>query len=63
MVVKGMKLKDNDPRSNGRIVIVDHVTRTHAWYKGGSRWCKIALTNIFTDGKDRARGYNVISST
>lgn len=59
----GDKLRNNDPRKNGEIVTVTGVVRgsnEYVTYRAWTRKAKIACDRIFTDGKDRHQGYNLL---
>lgn len=63
----GSRLLDNDPRKGGRIVSVLSVS---AWtdtegivtYNTGKRTATISFARIYTDGKARHQGFNLISN-
>lgn len=61
----GTRLKSNDPRDNGKIIVVTDIGQDgldlYAIYQTGRRIAKIRFTRIFTDGLTRAQGYNVES--
>lgn len=59
----GDVLRDNDPRFKGRTVVVVYAGDTYVSYAGKSRWCSIKTRRIFTDGKKRAQGWNLIQPT
>lgn len=57
----GTVLRDNDPRFKGRTVVVAHVGASYVDYQGKSRYCTLRLDRIFSDGKKRAQGWNVVT--
>lgn len=69
-VVVGDKLRDNDKRQKGRIVTVTEVLDFGmppededyfvARYHTGKRVASIRFDRIFTDGKKRQRGFNLV---
>lgn len=61
-VVKGMKLKDNDPRHKDRIVTVIEVLGDYAIYACRTRRCRIKLDRIHDDGKRRNTGFEIVGS-
>lgn len=64
----GDKLRDNDKRQKGRIVTITHIftygevdeNRFVARYHTGKRDAGIRFDRIFTDGKKRQRGFNLV---
>lgn len=58
-IVVGTRLRDLDPRTNGRVVTVTAVTKKHAEYQAGVRKAKISLDRIFPFGSTRKSGYAV----
>lgn len=64
----GSKLRDNDKRQKGRIVVVTEVLDFGesdpnlfvACYHTGKRQARIRFDRIFTDGKKRQRGFNLV---
>jgi hypothetical protein len=62
-IVVGTVLRDNDPRQSGRTVTLVAVDETHCWYiKSNGQRAKLSLFSIYTDGKQRRKGYSFISS-
>lgn len=57
----GSRLKNNDPRKAG-VVLVKNVYDDHVTYWTGKRTAKISFSRIYTDGKDRHQGYNLIDN-
>lgn len=60
-IKRGAVLRDNDPRNKGRMVIVTRVEADRVVYASKTRTCHISKARIFTDGKKRAQGWNVVS--
>lgn len=62
-VGKGSQIKCNDPRY-GWTVTVDHVFNGRAYFlkPGGGRQLSVMLARIYTDGKDRHQGYNLVTA-
>lgn len=62
-VSPGTRLKSNDPRDNGKIIVVTDIAQSglelFAIYQTGRRIAKIRFSRIFTDGLARAQGYNL----
>ena len=66
----GDKLRDNDKRQKGRVVTVTEVwdfgdpdgddSMFVAVYHTGKRHARIRFDRIFTDGKKRQRGFNLV---
>src|SRR5690348_16062103 len=60
----GTKLRDNDPRMNGRVVTLTgsrDKPRVYAMDRNG-RYFKISRARIHTDGKPRRSGFSVVSA-
>lgn len=66
-VAYGTTIRDNDPRYAGRVAVINGfwinpVTSVrYATHKAGRRVAKVRLDRIFTDGKARLTGWNVVS--
>ena len=62
-VHEGTRLRSNDPRDNGKIIVVTAIAQEgltlFAIYQTGRRRAKIRFERIFTDGLPRAQGYNL----
>lgn len=58
-VHKGDVLRDNDPRNNGRVIVICEVVGSYAIYKTDKRTCQIRLDRIYEDSKPRTRGWTV----
>lgn len=65
----GSRLSNNDPRcpEAQKVVTVTHIGRTTAGpsmvaYQAATRMAWIKASRIFTDGKKRAQGYNLLPS-
>jgi len=62
----GDELRDNDKRQKGRIVTVLDVVygvgpgQGFIYYHTGKRLATINIDRIFTDGKKRQRGFNLV---
>ena len=65
----GSKLRNNDPRKNGDTITVEALIRSDsgagngdnfAVYRSAKRTARIRFDHIFTDGKTRAVGYNLL---
>lgn len=65
MTIKvGDVLQDNDPRQNGKrvtvIAIENEDAADFAVYQAGRRRARIRCDRIFTDGKPRTKGFNLV---
>lgn len=64
-VKQGSILRDNDPRSEGRMVTVLRVVnrdgRLCAEYQAGHRRAYIRIDRIFTDGTRHKTGWSLVS--
>ncbi len=60
-VVKGMKIKNNDPRWKDRVVQVIDVIGHYAFYISGKRRVRIHMDHIHDDDKRRNTGWQVCS--
>lgn len=58
----GSELRDNDPRQNGKKVVVIKLTDTHAYYKAGVRSARVRRDRIHSDGRHRATGFNLVNA-
>lgn len=66
----GTKLRDNDPRAKGNVVVATgyyyandpqvSLIPTHVTYRSSRRISRIRVDRIFFDGKTRQVGYNVV---
>ena len=61
----GDRIKDNDPRMNGRVVQITRISGLCAFYDrrpfGSEREYSVRLTRIHTDGKPRKSGFSLIT--
>lgn len=63
----GDRLQSNDPRDDGKIIVVKAVYKErtskkyYAIYQAGVRKAKLRFDRIFTDGKKRRQGYSLIT--
>jgi hypothetical protein len=64
-IVLGTKLRDNDPRANGNIVVVtgfeyENGAPVRVTYQSARRKSKVRIDRIHNDGKTRQTGYNIV---
>lgn len=57
----GSTLETNDKRTPGHRVTVIGVDKTYATYQAGVRKARIRLDRIYTDGKPRSQGWNLVA--
>ena len=64
-VAVGSKLRNNDPRKNGEtvevIAVSSEIGGSFAYYQAGKRKARVNLKRVFTDGRQRAQGYNLVA--
>ena len=58
----GDKIRDNDPRENGRTLTVEHVEDGHAHCTSprSAYRTRIRLDRIYTDDKPRKSGFSLV---
>lgn len=58
----GDKIKDNDPRSSHRILVITSILPNGVEAELGGRRVSILRRRIYTDGKPRRSGFSLLAS-
>lgn len=57
----GQKLRDNDPRMEGRVIEIASLDEHSVVCKSGSRYVRVKRSRIHNDGKTRRTGFDLIT--
>jgi hypothetical protein len=58
----GQKLRDNDPRMEGkRIIVIESVGQYIVVCRSGARFVHVSKSRIHTDGKPRRTGFDLVT--